>query len=175
MAASMRRTTASGFRCGSNPMAPQIPHMASARGIQEGAAGTAQLRAQMHARDAEAVFTEPAQRYPQQQQENNQENRGDRSGERFALDQQRHGGGFIPTRQEAIQNSTQREPEKMNAADAYVHGAVESVIGIVGVDAASSFRKNDRIGELFAGQRISVSIAQDATIGRIHDDPAAVY
>src|SRR5580698_9081774 len=104
MAASMRRTTASGFRCGSNPMAPQIPHMASARRIQEGATGSAQLRAQMYARDAKAVLAEPAQGYPEQQQENYQQNRGDRSGKRFALNQQRHGGGFIPTRQKAIQN-----------------------------------------------------------------------
>ena len=54
-------TEASLIRCEANPMAPQIPHMASACGIQEGAAGTAQLGAEMRARDAEAVFAEPAQ------------------------------------------------------------------------------------------------------------------
>src|SRR5271163_3940002 len=117
-----------------NRPAVPIPYGTSARGIQERAAGTAQLRADVHARDAEAVFAEPAQRYPEQQEENYQQNRSDRSGKRFAFDEQRHGRGFIPTRQEAIQNSAKRKAQKVNAADANVHGAVESVGGIVSVN-----------------------------------------
>jgi hypothetical protein len=50
----------------SNPMTPQIPHMASTRGMQEGAAGAEELLADADSADAEAPFAEPAQRDPEE-------------------------------------------------------------------------------------------------------------
>jgi hypothetical protein len=50
----------------SNPMAPQIPNMASTRGMQEGAAGAEELLADADSADAEAPFAEPAQRDPEE-------------------------------------------------------------------------------------------------------------
>jgi hypothetical protein len=50
----------------SNPMAPQIPHIVSTRGMQERAPGAEELLADPYSADAEASFAEPAQRDPEE-------------------------------------------------------------------------------------------------------------
>src|SRR5579863_2255476 len=155
----MRRTTASLSSFGSKPMAPQIPHMASARGIQECAAGAAELRTEMHARDAETVFAEPAEGNPEEGQQNYEQDGSNRGAVGFAFDEQGHGGGFIPAWENAIQDSPEATAQKINSPNANVGRALEGVVGIVSVNVASGFGEGGWVDQLFAREGVTVRIA----------------